>query len=136
MAKHARPQPKPVTVYLFQWMNQATTLEKIDVTGIVPRRYIPVLKTNKGQKEINRRDRFIPVHDSRIPQLQDLVDTHNRAVDAWNIATKALETYVDALAFVTVTKNDSKEEALDKEPGFLEQLRTLPAAHEDTDQQS
>ena len=121
MCQQQRANWEPVSVVLCQ----ENGVERVDVLGIVARRYDNAIKTKQGQRQGLHALNVVALGDCRESALREMVEHLKRLYDAYNTMRERYLAMLKLLPQVTVPRVMSKEDALDKEPAFLAELRAL-----------
>ena len=117
---------KSVSVFLLLYIKgKRAAFELREVLGIVAgRTSSPTLRTMQGQEVMGTAIALMP-GDRRIPVVQKLLQEQSDAENVFVRARDALQVYLKELPHIAVPAVTSKEDAVDKEPLFLDELRNI-----------
>lgn len=123
----------PVPIWMVCVDKHSITFELREVLGVVAgRSYTQTVRTAQGQVVTHHIVGLRP-SDARIAWVQEVLGARNKAEAVFVQARSAWDACVKALPFVEVPNVLSREDALDKEPAFLEALRNIPIERDRAD---
>ena len=117
---------KSVSVFLLLYKNgKRAAFELREVLGIVAGRTSSLtLRTTQGQEVMGMAIALMP-GDKRIPVVQRLLQEQNDAENVFVCARAAFQAYIKMLPHIAVPSVASKEDAVEKESFFLDELRSI-----------